>query len=246
LSAGKQLEQLLNERSVDTDFKTMSDASASNFPTLKDNLLARWIITLCMSHARRRFVELIDDSDDKDVRFIIDIIAKVYGNEKHCKKEKLDDQERLVYHQKHSEPLMSALRVWMSNLFLYKLVEPNSQFGTSINYMLKRWEWLTHFLRVPGAAIDNNICEQAIKVAIRYRKNSLFFKTFYGANIGDAIMGVAHTASHASINTFDYFNALQEYESYVQETPEEWLPWNYEQTCASIDEMESPVAINSS
>lgn len=98
--------------------------------------------------------------------------------------------------------------------------------------MLKRWEWLTQFLRVAGAPLDNNICEQAIKVAIRYRKNSLFYRTFYGASIGDAMMSVLYTAKYNGINIFDYLNKLQENLNAVQENPERWLPWNYQETLA--------------
>lgn len=50
LTAGKQLSETLKEKTTTDDFITMSDASASNFPTLNDDLLARWVITLCLSH----------------------------------------------------------------------------------------------------------------------------------------------------------------------------------------------------
>ena len=234
LTAGKQLAEILKGRTSKDNFKTMSDASANNFPTLGDNLLARWIISLCLAHGRRRFVELLGETD-KDIEFVLDTIAKIYKNEKHCKQHKFNDEERLIYHKKHSAPVISALHIWFNNLLLHKKVEPNSRFGEAIRYMLKRWRWLTQFLRVPGAAIDNNICEQAIKVVIRYRKNSLFYKTFYGASIGDAMMSVLHTAVNAKANIFAYFNALQQHTKQVQTSPENWLPWNYQQTQASLE-----------
>ena len=42
-----------------------------------------------------------------------------------------------------------------------KHVEPNSALGQAMNYMLKRWEPLTQFLREPGAPLDNNIAYAA-------------------------------------------------------------------------------------
>ena len=42
-----------------------------------------------------------------------------------------------------------------------KIVEPNSGLGRAIGYMLKRWDTLTRFLSVPGAPLDNNICNAA-------------------------------------------------------------------------------------
>lgn len=245
LTAGKQLKLLLTQRTIEEDFMTMTDASASNFPMLDDNLVARWVITLCLSHGRRRFVELLGDADE-DIVFILDLIAQVYDNERYCKQNKLNKQQRLLYHQQHSAPIMEAMRIWFNNLLLYKHVEPNSRLGESIIYMLKRWEWLTQFLRVPGAALDNNICEQAIKVMIRYRNNSLFYKTLYGATIGDAIMSMLHTTVHAGVNIFDYLNILQQYANLVQQHPECWLPWNYQQTLIAMNEPPPVMSICSS
>ena len=35
-------------------------------------------------------------------------------------------------------------------------------------------------LQVPGAPIDNNAVERALKTAIRHRRNSLFYRTLHG------------------------------------------------------------------
>jgi len=40
-------------------------------------------------------------------------------------------------------------------------VEPNSGLGQAISYMQKHWQKLTLFLRLPGAPLDNNICNAA-------------------------------------------------------------------------------------
>jgi len=235
MTAGKELASLLEMRTSDEDFNTMSDASPHNFPKLKENLMAKWIISLCLCHSRRKFVELIDDTDD-DTTLVIDTMAQVYRNEAHCKKENLDDNARLAYHQTHSEPLMEALRTWLNNLLLYKHVEPNSRLGKAISHLLKRWFFFTQFLRVPGAELDNNPCEQIIKVAIRYRKNSLFYKTTHGANIGDAMMSVLHTCVQNNIDIFDYLNTVQQHKEEVNKSPWSWLPWNYHKTLATLAE----------
>jgi hypothetical protein len=53
---------------------------------------------------------------------------------------------------------------------------------------------LTQLLRVPGAPLDNNVCERALKKAIRHRNNSLFYRTERGAHVGDMFMSLIHTA----------------------------------------------------
>jgi len=49
--------------------------------------------------------------------------------------------------------------------------EPNSGLGKAISYLLNHWPKLTLFLRQPGAPIDNNIAERALKKAILNRRN---------------------------------------------------------------------------
>ncbi|MGA2109167.1 MAG: IS66 family transposase, partial [Syntrophorhabdales bacterium] len=70
--------------------------------------------------------------------------------------------------------------------------------------------------------------ERALKMAIRHRRNSLFFRTQHGAYIGDLFMSLIHTCRLSKINPFDYLVALQRHTHEVFKNPEKWLPWNYE------------------
>ncbi|RZK73875.1 MAG: hypothetical protein EOO85_16425 [Pedobacter sp.] len=94
--------------------------------------------------------------------------------------------------------------------------------------LLKRWNELTTILRVEGAPLSNCDAEQSIKWAICHRKNSLFYKTLHGAKQGDIIQSMIRTCNQNGISSFDCLVALQENRSRVCETPEHWLPWNYE------------------
>ena len=99
--------------------------------------------------------------------------------------------------------------------------------------MLKHWEPLTLFLRVRGAPLDNNLCERALKQAILHRKNSLFYKTLRGAQVGDIFMSLIHTCKMAKVNPFDYLVALQKHAMEVFKNPQIWLPWNYKAALAA-------------
>ena len=116
-----------------------------------------------------------------------------------------------------------------------KKVEPNSGLGEAINYMLKRWETLTRFLSVPGAPLDHNITERAIKTAIRHRKNSLSYKTLAGARVGDIHMSLIHTCELNRINPFDYLMALEQHAEAVAKAPTGWFPWNYRQAIEAVN-----------
>jgi len=102
-----------------------------------------------------------------------------------------------------------------------------ARLGAAINYLRKHWDKLTLFLRVAGAPLDNNICERALKKAIMHRKNSLFYKTQNGADVGDLYMSLIHTCELNNVNPFDYLNELQRHADDVTSAPAAWLPWNY-------------------
>src|ERR1022692_2258100 len=96
-------------------------------------------------------------------------------------------------------------------------------------YLLRHWEKLTLFLKEPGAPLDNNVVERALKKAIRHRKNSLFYKTRKGAAMGDLFMSLIHTCELNGANPFDYLTELQRHAHEVKRHPALWMPWNYRQ-----------------
>jgi transposase len=64
------------------------------------------------------------------------------------------------------------------------------------------------------------------------RKNSLFYKTRNGAQMGDLFMSLIHTCELNGVNPFDYLTKLQRHAQAVGANPAEWMPWNYHQTLA--------------
>jgi len=229
--AGENLAQVLAERQSGLDPPIqMCDALSRNLP--KDFLT---LLANCLCHARRNFVDVLA-SFPEQCQFVIETLAKVYKNDQVTKNQNMSDEDRLVYHQTHSGPLMQALEPWLDDQVNEKKAEPNSGLGQAVSYMQNRWQPLTLFLRVPGAPLDNNLCEQVLKRAILHRKNSLFFKTERGAFVGDLFMSLIHTCSLVKVNPFDYLTALQEHGSLVQKNPQDWMPWNYTNALPESDD----------
>jgi hypothetical protein len=218
--AGENLEDLLKQRTDRSPPIQMCDALARNLPKNFKTLLAN-----CLSHGRRRFVDVME-SFPGECRHVLETLAAVYKNDQIAKERNMNADQRLCFHQDHSGPLMTELHNWFHD-HLDQDVEPNSGLGQAIGYMLKHWEALTLFLRQPGAPLDNNICERALKKAILHRKNALFYKTLNGARVGDLFMSLIHTCSLAGVNPIDYVTALQEHAAEIALNPEKWLPWNY-------------------
>jgi len=122
---------------------------------------------------------------------------------------------------------MNALHQRLHTQLQENKVEPNSGLGKAIGYMLRHWQALTLFLREPGAPLDNNLCERALKKAILHRKNSLFYKTLNGADVGDLYMSLIHTCELNDVNPFDYLTELQRHTEELATKPADGTPWNY-------------------
>lgn len=228
--AAEEVETLLKQRESQSELLTMRDGlSQNNLRDLDESLLVKLVIGFCLVHGRRKFYELLDDFKIQ-CGFVIECIAEVYRHEAYCKNNNLSADERLLYHQQHSQGVMDALWVWLNNQWQYEAVEHNSGLGDAIQYMLKHWHALTQFLRVPGMPLDSSSCERAIKVIIRYRRASLFYKTLKGARVGDKLMSLIHTAARNGFNIFEYLNALQKHADAVALSPESWVPWHYQET----------------
>jgi len=221
--AGENMTDLLKQRQAELDSPIqMCDALSCNTSKEFETILAN-----CLTHGRRNFVD-VAASFPEETAHVIDQIALVYKNDETVKEQNLSSQERLLFHQRKSGPVMKNLKEWLSQQIEQKKTEPNSSLGKAISYMLKHWGPLTLFLRVAGAPLDNNICEQTLKKAIIHRKNALFFKTEHGAFIGDMFMSLIHTCTLGDVNPFEYLVALQKHSSAVFKNPGNWMPWNYQ------------------
>jgi transposase len=226
--AGENLAVILAKRSDALEPPIqMCDALARNLPKMPRTLEV--IVSHCLAHSRRRFVEVMPNFPDA-CRHVLEALGKVYHHDALARKQELSPQDRLVYHQQHSAPVMDQLKHWLTAQLEEKRVEPNSGLGGAIGYLLKYWERLTLFLRQPGAPLDNNLCERGLKRAILHRKNSLFYKTENGAEVGDLLMSLIHTAELCGANPFDYLTQLQRHADALKENPSAWMPWNYLQT----------------
>jgi transposase len=220
--AGENLKEVLAHRAAELERPIqMCDALSRNMPAELQTIVAN-----CLAHGRRQFVDVVKCFPG-ECRHVLEALKVVYKNDAIAREEKLTPEERLRFHQTHSEPVMKDLKAWLARQFEDRLVEPNSGLGKAISYLLKHWEKLTLFLRKAGAPLDNNICERALKKAILHRKNALFYLTQHGADVGDMYMSFIHTCELCGANPLDYLNQLEWHADEVAVRPENWMPWNY-------------------
>jgi hypothetical protein len=159
---------------------------------------------------------------------VVNALKLVYDHEDEAREKQLRAEERLVYHQTYSEPVFKTLKTWLEQQTTERFVEPNSSLGKAIAYMLDHWDTLTRVVKEPGAPLDNNVAERALKLCIRRRKNSLFYATEHSAYIASVLTSVIATCVQAGVNALDYLVAVQEHRQEVFTNPSAWLPWNYQ------------------
>jgi len=226
--AGENLARVLAERTADLGPPIqMCDALSRNLP--KPFAV---IVGHCLAHARRHVVE-VASSFPAECRRILETLGTVYRHDAEVREQRLSPEARLAHHQTHSGPVLTDLHVWLTAQLADHLVEPNSSLGQAITYLRNHWTPLTLFLRQPGAPLDNNICERALKKAILHRKNALFFKTPNGAHVGDLFMTLIHTCELEGVNPFQYLTALQHHADALTADPTAWLPWTYHNALAT-------------
>jgi len=221
--AGENLEAILRYRDpARPSIIQMCDASSMNIPQSFKTILCN-----CLGHGFRKFRDLLDFFPEPCLK-VMRSLAAVFEVEE--KTSGMSALERWRYHRRYSKPVMLELNRWLKARLAEKQVEPNSSLGKAMRYLLKHWKALRRFLIVPGAPIDNNIVERALKIPIRVRKTAMFYKTRHGAAISNILISLIQTAALSGENPFDYLVALQEYKSLVFKDPQEWLPWRYRKT----------------
>ena len=227
--AGENLQGLLDKREAGLAKPlAMSDALSSN-AAADDGAVIR---CHCLAHGRRKFSDL-EEVFPHECHVVLTVLRQVFDHDEQAHEAQLSPEARLAYHQTQSQPLMDGLKGWLDQQIDDHLVEPNSALGKAIGYMQKHWETLTRFLSVPGAPLDNNLAERALKLFIRQRNNSLFYKSTHSAYIASVLTSLIATCLYAGINAVEYLVALQEHRADVWADPAAWLPWAYASSRAS-------------
>jgi transposase len=213
--AGENARDLLKRRSAAEPLLRMGDALNHNW------ICRQGVIGKCLVHARRMFVD-VEKFFPEQCGIVLAAFGAVFGVEREAK-EKSDD-ERLEMHRTRSRPVMEGLLAWIESEEKAGKIEPANGFGKAVAYLKTHWHFLTQFLRVPGMPLENNLAERAIKPVITHRKNSLFYKTTFGATVGDILMSVIETCRLNGVNALAYLTAAGSVCEPWRD-PARWLPW---------------------
>lgn len=229
--AGENLADVLKWRAAELESPIqMCDALSRNTPKFSG---VQILLAHCLPHGRRQFTDIAPNFPE-ECRYVLETLGEVYYHDALSRERKLSPDERLLFHQERSGPVMKRLREWLTAQLVEHRTEPNSGLGKAISCLLRHWTKLTLFLRQQGAPLDNNIAERALKKAILHRKNALFYKTMNGAQVGDLFMSLIHTCELNKVNPFDYLTELLRHPAELTVRPAQWMPWNYRDAANAV------------
>lgn len=197
----------------------------------------------CNVHARRKVVEEDPKKETYVGEAVIDCYYQIYKNEGHCKANNLSKVDRMEYHKEHSTAYFEKIEAIFNIITGVKdtveirqkyLIpdcvvedEPNGDLRSIANYFLTRYKSLTRVINTPGAPLDTNYVERAIKLIIRLRKNSLFFNNISSASYSGEILSLLETAVANDVNVFEYIDYILTHKNDVLKRPSYYLPWLY-------------------
>ena len=129
----------------------------------------------CLSHARRKFSEVVKVSKNKVgiAQEMIDRMKPLYALEARMRDAALNHRTRKRLRQKSARPILKDIHAWLRAV--KPQVPPKSKLGKAIQYTLNQWPYLIAYLNHGMAEIDTNYVENKIREIALGKKNWLFF-----------------------------------------------------------------------
>jgi transposase len=167
---------------------------------------ARGDLTLvgCWAHARRGIHEAL--AETKLAAWFVGQIGQLYAVEKKLREQKTGPVLRQAMRAWQSQPVLNRLHRAMA--LTRRKTLPQGLLGKAIDYALKRWEALTHFVNDGVLEIDSNLIENSIRPSALGKKNFLFFGHPEAGERSAVIYTLLGSCRRHGINPFDYLKDL--------------------------------------
>jgi len=157
----------------------------------------------CMAHARRKFFDLHTSHQSEIAGEALAYFQKLYAVEHELATLAQDDRRRL--RQEQAKPVLDEFGIWLERR--RQQVPNGSSTAKAIDYSLRRWAALIHYLDDGQVPIDNNWIENRIRPIVTGRKNWLFAGSLRAGKRAAAIMSLIQSAK---LNGHDPFLYLKD------------------------------------
>jgi transposase len=154
----------------------------------------------CMAHARRKFFDLHTHHQSQIAGEALAYFQKLYIIE--CELTELEHDDRRRLRQEQAKPVLDEFESWLKGR--RQQVPNGSATAKAIDYSLRRWAALIHYLHDGQVPIDNNWIENRIRPIATGRKNWLFAGSLRAGQRAAAIMSLIQSAKLNGHDPFAY------------------------------------------
>jgi hypothetical protein len=222
--AGEVVDQFLRHRLLSSPkLVKCTDGASKNFAHEHGSKLVE---STCNAHALLKFRD-IKDKHPIEYAEAGRVYKQVFDNDDEAKALGLTPVDRMLYHRKHSKPLMRQLKTMCEEKISSKRVEPSSRLWEPLTFIINQWDRLTRFCDVPGVPLDTNLVEQALIMPVRYLAGSFNYQTEDGAVVGDHAMSLIATARANDVEPVAWLAECLRCHEDLAQRPEHYLPWVY-------------------
>ena len=160
----------------------------------------------CMVHARAKFKYTLEEGDDKDAIFVLELIGELYKQECKYEKGKLSaGQIKLWPNNLKAKEIIIKLRSKLDVLPSEEHPPRGELMEKVISYMNAFWVQLFVYLNDSSYSIDNSIAERVIRLLAGERKNSLFFGSDKMARVSAVYHTIISTCKMQGVPVLDHF-----------------------------------------
>ena len=154
----------------------------------------------CMAHARRKFFDLQANHQSQIAGEALELFGQLYGVEREVAE--LSDEARWRIRQEKAKPILDLLHRWLTT---HRQKVPNgSSIAKAIDYSLRRWTALSHYVTDAQVPIDNNCAENRMRPIAIGRKNWLFAGSSRAGQRAAAVMSLIQSAKLNGIEPLAY------------------------------------------
>ncbi|MGU3489571.1 IS66 family transposase [Enterobacter bugandensis] len=177
----------------------------------------------CMAHARRKIHDVHVRHPTAVTTEALNRIGELYAIESEIRGSPAE--ERLAVRKNRAIPLMQSLYDWLQ--LQMATLSRHSDTAKAFSYMLKQWEALNEYCRNGWVEIDNNLCENALRVVALGRRNYMFFGSDGGGDSAAVMYSLIGSCKLNGIEPEAWLrHVISELYTWPANRVKELLPWN--------------------
>lgn len=188
----------------------------------------------CMAHARRYFVDALEETKSPVAAEALSRIAALYAIEADINGKPVD--VRLAERQARAVPLLADMKIWLEGE--RQRLSKKTGVAKATGYSLARWDALTRYTTDGRLAIDNNVAERALRTVAVTRKSYLFLGSDEGGRRAAAIYSIVETCRLNGIDPHAYLADVIDKmaKGWPRTRLAELLPWQWKAARAKAAE----------